>query len=87
MEGTIKAAPEELLAKSGQFSAKASQVKALHDEMIGKVNGLSGLWTGAASDTYRSQFAELQKSMDEIHRRIMDHARELKEMAGIYEES
>ena len=85
MEGTLKVTPSELTAKSGQFSAKASQVKALHDEMLAKVNSLSGAWTGSAADAYKAKFSALQSSMNAINRMIMEHSRDLSEMAQQYE--
>lgn len=84
MEGTLLVTPEKLIATSNSFSSKAVQVKALHDDMIAKVNALSGSWSGDASDAYRQKFAALQASMDKINRMILEHAGDLNEMAEQY---
>ena len=84
MEGTLLVTPEQLSTKSSEFSSKATQVKALHDSMIQKVNSLAGSWTGTASDDYRAKFAALQSGMDTINRMIMEHSSDLQEMAEVY---
>lgn len=85
MEGTLLVTPSELINKAGSFSSKAGEVKTLHDEMIAKVNSLSGSWTGEASEAYRGKFNALQASMDKINRMIMEHSRDLQEMAEKYQ--
>lgn len=84
MEGTLLVTPEELTSAASDFSAKATQVKALHDSMIQKVNALSSSWTGNAADAYRTKFAALQSSMDTLNRMIMEHSTDLAAMAEQY---
>lgn len=84
METTLLVTPEKLNTTASSFSAKATQVKSMHDEMLNKVNALSSSWTGNASDAYRSKFAALQTSMDKINRMIMEHVNDLKIMAEQY---
>ncbi len=84
MENKLLVAPEELKTKASEFEAQATQVKALHDEMIKKVNGLSSVWIGDAGDNYRSKFGALQKAMDTIYRMIQEHIKDLQAMADEY---
>lgn len=84
MENKLLVAPEELKTKASEFEAQATQVKALHDEMIKKVNGLSSVWTGSAGESYRSKFGALQKAMDTIYRMIQEHIKDLQAMADEY---
>lgn len=84
MENKLLVAPEELRTKASEFEAQATQVKALHDEMIKKVNGLASVWTGDAGDNYRSKFGALQKAMDTIYRMIQEHVKDLQAMAEQY---
>ena len=63
----------------------AGEVKSLHDEMISKVNALSGSWIGEASEAYKSKFSSLQASMDKVNRMIMEHVNDLNNMADEYE--
>ena len=85
MEGTLLVTPAELKNTASTFQGKAGEVKSLHDEMIAKVNALSGSWTGEASEAYKSKFSALQTSMDKINRMIMEHVNDLNAMADNYE--
>lgn len=85
MENKLLVSPEQLKATAGEFNAQATQVKALHDEMITKVNNLSGVWTGNAGDSYRNKFGNLQKAMDTIFRMIQEHVSDLNAMAEEYD--
>jgi WXG100 family type VII secretion target len=84
IEGTLLVTPETLQEKSRTFSSLAVQVKALHDDMIQRVNGLTSAWEGTAADAYRTKFAALQTSMDTINRMIMEHSTDLDTMAQTY---
>ena len=85
MEGTLLVTPAELKTTASTFQGKAGEVKSLHDEMISKVNALSGSWTGDASTAYKGKFSSLQASMDQINRMIMEHVNDLNNMADEYE--
>lgn len=84
MEGTLLVTPEKLQSTSSSFQSKASQVKALHDNMIAKVNSLSGAWTGEAATAYNTKFTALQGSMDRIYAMITEHVTDLNTMAEQY---
>lgn len=84
IEGTLLVTPETLQEKSRTFNSLAVQVKALHDDMIQRVNGLSSAWEGNAADAYRTKFAALQTAMDTINRMIMEHSTDLDAMAQTY---
>lgn len=81
MEGTLLVTPEKLQETASDFGAQATQVKALHDDMMQKVKGLSSTWTGSAADAYLAKFSALQTSMDKINRMINEHVNDLNEMA------
>lgn len=85
MEGTLLVTPAELKTTASTFQGKAGEVKSLNDEMISKVNALSGSWTGDASTAYKGKFSSLQASMDKINRMIMEHVNDLNNMADEYE--
>ena len=85
MDGTLLVTPAELKNTASTFQGKAAEVKTLHDEIISKVNALSGSWTGEASEAYKSKFTSLQASMDKVNRMIMEHVNDLNTMAEQYE--
>lgn len=84
MDAKLLVTPEQLSQTASAFGTSATQVKALHDSMIQKVNNLSNVWIGAAADTYRSKFSALQKSMDKINQMITEHVTDLNSMADEY---
>ena len=84
IEGTLLVTPEVLQEKSRTFQSMAVQVKALHDDMLQRVNSLSSAWEGNAADAYRTKFAALQTAMDTINRMIMEHSTDLDAMAQTY---
>ena len=84
IEGTLLVTPEALQQKSQTFRSMAVQVKALHDDMINRVNATASGWEGNAADAYRAKFAALQSAMDTINRMIMEHSTDLEEMALRY---
>lgn len=84
IQGTLLVEPSALISKSQTFRSLALQVKALHDDMIQRVNASSAFWEGAASDAYRTKFNALQASMDTINRMIMEHSTDLENMANVY---
>ena len=84
MEATLLVTPEQLTSTASNFSAKATQVKALHDSMIQKVNNLSSSWTGTAAEAYSTKFNALQASMDTIFNMIQQHVKDLNAIAEQY---
>ena len=84
IEGTLLVTPEALQQKSQTFRSMAVQVKALHDDMINRVNATASGWEGNTADAYRAKFAALQSAMDTINRMIMEHSTDLEQMAQTY---
>lgn len=84
MEATLLVTPEQLKNTSSTFSAKATQVKALHDSMIDKIGKLSASWTGTASEAYVNKFNALKTSMETIHNMIQEHVKDLNAIADQY---
>lgn len=84
MEATLLVTPEQLQTTASNFSAKATQVKALHDSMIDRVNSLSGSWTGTASEAYTNKFNALKASMETIYNMIQEHVKDLNTIAEQY---
>lgn len=84
IEGNILVTPEALQQKSQTFRSMAVQVKALHDDMIQRVNSTASAWEGNTGDAFRSKFAALQSAMDTINRMIMEHSTDLEQMAQTY---
>ena len=82
MEGTLLVTPEKLQETAGKFGSKATQVQALHSDMLNKVRSLN--WEGEAATAYKTKFGALKTSMDKINAMIQEHVRDLNEMASTY---
>lgn len=79
MEAVLLVTPEALQSAAGTFSAQATQVKSLHDDMITKVNAIP--WEGQAAENFKAKFAQLKNGMDEINRMILEHVNDLNAIA------
>lgn len=84
MEATLLVTPQELTSTASTFSAKATQVKALHDSMLERVRSLNSTWTGDAASAYTNKFNALQSSMETIYNMIQEHVRDLNAIAEQY---
>lgn len=82
MEAVLLVTPEALQNAASTFSAQATQVKSLHDDMITKVNAIP--WEGQAAEDFKAKFQQLQKGMDEINRMIIEHVNDLNAIAEIH---
>ena len=87
MEGRLKVTPQELIETATDFSARATDVKGITDEMLTKVSGLAGVFEGTSAEAYRTRFASLSDSMDTMHRQIEEHVSDLKKLASSYEQT
>lgn len=84
MDGILKVTPEKLLGSSDEFGTQASQMHSLTEEMMSLVNSLNGIWIGEANSAYSAKFNTLQSDMDKLYRMVMEHSKDLSEMAGSY---
>lgn len=85
--GNILVTVEALTQKSGEFAAKATEVKTLHDDMLNRINALMGSWESEGAQAYSSKFNSLSTAMDTIYRMIQEHVADLNTMAENYESS
>ena len=85
MDGQIKVTPEKLKETSSEFGSLDSQITSLTGEMRTLVKGLASNWEGTASAAYIRQFTGLQNDMDQMHRKIQEHVKDLTDMATVYE--
>ena len=60
-------------------------MKNLTGEMLSLIHGLSGIWQGEASQAYQGKFNHLSTDMEKLYRMVLEHARDLQEMAIRYQ--
>ncbi len=87
MTGTLRVAPEKLIATASSFASCASRVQGLTDNMMNTVGSLNGGWKSTSADIYFSKFRSLSQDMQKMHRLIVEHSNDLKQMAENYKNS
>lgn len=87
MEGILIVTPEKLIQTSGEFAAMGNQMKNLTGEMMSQVQGMKGIWQGAAASAYGNKFNSLQADMDKLYRMVQEHVQDLEEMASHYQKA
>lgn len=87
MEGILKVTPERLISTADEMGSNGSQIKALTQEMLDKVNSLKSTWSGDAASAYTAKFNELRDDIEKINRMIQEHVTDLTEMAREYSEA
>lgn len=81
---SLKVDPEALYQKSVTSGQKISQMKAAFEELENTVNKTHHYWLGEAADAHREFFNSSIPEIEEIFKRLSEHARELSEMAATY---
>lgn len=84
MEGILKVTPERLEAAATEFSATATSLGNVTNQMTSLANGLSSVWGGDAANTYRTKFTGLNDDIQTMISMINEHASDLIEMANTY---
>lgn len=81
---SLKVDPEVLYQKSVTSGEKISQMKTVFEELETIVNKTTQYWLGEAADAHREFFNSTKPDIEEIFKRLSEHARELGEMAATY---
>ena len=81
---SLKVDPEVLYQKSVTSGEKISQMKTVFEELETIVNKTTQYWLGEAADAHREFFNSAKPDIEEIFKRLSEHARELGEMAATY---
>lgn len=87
MNGIIKVNPEQLIAMANEFSAEASSIQMLTNQMMNLIHGTYSIWSGEAANAYVNKFNGLQGDMDQMFRMIREHSDDLQTMAANYKMS
>jgi WXG100 family type VII secretion target len=85
MEGILKVSPEILINTADTFSTEGSQIGTLTTQMMELVTGMSGLWTGEASQAYITKFQGLEDDIQKLIRMVQEHSTDLQTMAQQYQ--
>lgn len=77
--------PEVMRAKAVSTHGKIQGMKNSFENLETMVNRTGNYWIGEAGDTHREYFLSKKTDIDLIFRRLSEHARELEQMALVYE--
>ena len=87
MADMIKVSPDLLNSTASEFSGEGTQVQTLTGQMMELINGLSGVWTGSASEAYLTKFRALDDDMQKMFRMVQEHSKDLQDMAAAYSQA
>lgn len=81
---SLKVDPEVMRQKSITVGDKISEMKTAFEALETTVNKTNNYWMGEAAEAHRDFFNSAKPEIEEIFKRLSEHARELGEMAAIY---
>ena len=82
----LKVTPSQLKSKAGDFKSKASRVHSTTDKMLNLIKQINGAtWSGDAAETFKKQFAKLEKDMSQMYKMINEYSTDLEDIAAEYE--
>ena len=87
MTGTLRVTPEKIMESAGTFATSAKSVKYMTDQMLHIVKSLHAVWQGSPSALYIQKFYALDNDMQQIYRKIMEHSKDLQQMAETYQKA
>lgn len=81
---SLKVDPEVMRQKSVAVTFKINKMQKAFTELETTVNKTNSYWIGEAGDAHREFFNSSKPEIEEIFKRLSEHARELGEMAATY---
>ncbi len=84
MTEELKVTPQELQRTASSFSSRGNTIASTTESMMNLVKNLTAVWEGDASEAYIKTFSGLQNDMDQINKKIQEHASDLNEIAENY---
>ena len=87
MDGIIRVSPQLLTTTASEFANQGSAVSNLTNEMMSLITNLTNTWEGEAATAYITKFRGLEDDIQKMVRMVVEHSRDLEEMARIYMEA
>ena len=76
--------PDVLRQKASTAERKIREMQNAFQAMEATVNRTNGYWLGEAGDAHREYFAKKKPDVEEMFKRLMEHVRDLNQMASVY---
>ena len=80
----LKVTPEQLILKADEVLEDVNTMKTCIDTIQEKVDGTKGYWIGEAGELHRNLYYNQKENIDLIMRRLDEHPKDLKVIAGKY---
>lgn len=76
--------PEALVSKAVIVEQKVQKMQEIFEDLDTVVEKTSHYWVGEAADVHRECFISEKPEIEEILKRLMEHSKDLHQMASVY---
>jgi WXG100 family type VII secretion target len=83
--GQLKVSTETMKQQADEVDRLVASISGRFDEIKKYVEATKGHWVGSGGDAHRELYQAQVEEVDQIIRRLKEHPKDLREMAGIYE--
>lgn len=80
----LKVTPEQLVSKADEVLKDVNLIKEAMSTIQEKIGGTSSYWIGEAGELNRKLYNDQKESIDSMMRRLSEHPKDLKAIAGNY---
>lgn len=87
MADIIKVSPEEMRAAVSTFKSRQTELQTAYLNMSNAVRAVDATWNGEASESFKNQFNEMYKNIEQTETKVQDAIDEVSKAAAIFEET
>lgn len=81
---SLKVDPELMRQQSFRVRSKINKMQRAFTALEATVNKTNNYWIGEAADSHREYFNSAKPEIEEVFKRLLEHAKELGDMAAVY---
>lgn len=81
---TLKVTPEQLVSKADLVITDVTAIKQAMATIKEKMDATKSYWIGEAGEMHRQLYYDQQENIDDMMKRLDEHPRDLKTIAGNY---
>lgn len=82
---TLRVETEVLKQQSEEVENAISQLQGIFDDIETVIFAIDTYWEGDGAEMHKKVYRERMEAVDEIYKRFRENVNDLREMAGIYE--
>lgn len=84
LTGEVRVSSEEMMKQADEVDRLVNTMSARFEEIRQYMDATGGHWLGVGGDTHRKLYQSQMEDLTNILRRLREHPKDLREMAGIY---